>query len=72
MELFEDAINRMARILKSSTMEMMQFKCLANKASQISIQNIKKEVDFNDAPDEFRGFIKLFIFKYFESISKYC
>lgn len=55
MDLFDDAVNRMIRILKSSNMEVMQFKCLANKANQISIQNIKKEVDFNDAPEEFRG-----------------
>lgn len=33
----------------------MKFNCLANKANQICIQNIKKEVDFNDAPEEFRG-----------------
>lgn len=47
-------------------MEAMQFQSLAIKANEVSIQNIKKEVDFNDAPDEFRG-IKESIFK----VSKY-
>lgn len=36
----------------------MQFQSLAIKANEISVQNIKKEVDFNDAPDEFRGLIE--------------
>ncbi|XP_050525292.1 ubiquitin conjugation factor E4 B [Daktulosphaira vitifoliae] len=54
MELFEDAANRMARVLNSSKLEVTQFQNLADKANEISIQNIKKEVDFNDAPEEFR------------------
>lgn len=36
----------------------MQFQSLAIKANEVSIQNIKKEVDFNDAPDEFRGIVE--------------
>jgi len=56
--LFEDAANRMMRVLNSSQIEASQFQNLAIKANKISIQNIKKEVDFNDAPDEFRGFIE--------------
>lgn len=56
MELFDDAANRMLRVLNSSKMEVTQFQNLAIKANEVSIQNIKKEVDFNDAPDEFRGF----------------
>lgn len=58
MELFQDAANRMLRVLNSSKMEVMQFQNLAEKANQVSIMNIKKEVDFNDAPEEFRGFIE--------------
>ncbi|CAH1738574.1 unnamed protein product [Aphis gossypii] len=54
IELFEDAANRMLRVLNSSKIEAMQFQSLAIKANEISVQNIKKEVDFNDAPDEFR------------------
>lgn len=57
MELFEDAANRMSRVLNSSKIEVMQFKSLADKANEVSIQNIKKEVDFNDAPEEFKGLI---------------
>lgn len=63
MELFEDALSRMSSALNSSEMEKAQFKSLAIKANEVSIQNIKKEVDFNDAPEEFRGFnlrLKLF------------
>lgn len=55
MDLFEDAANRMSRVLNSSKSEVCQFRELAIKANEISIQNIKKEVDFNDAPEEFRG-----------------
>ncbi|XP_015363306.1 PREDICTED: ubiquitin conjugation factor E4 B [Diuraphis noxia] len=54
IELFEDAANRMLRVLNSSKIEAMKFQSLAIKANEISVQNIKKEVDFNDAPDEFR------------------
>lgn len=58
MELFQDAANRMLRVLNSSKLEVTQFRNLAEKANQISIMNIKKEVDFNDAPEEFRGIKK--------------
>uniref|UniRef100_A0A2S2NI79 Ubiquitin conjugation factor E4 B n=2 Tax=Aphidini TaxID=33387 RepID=A0A2S2NI79_SCHGA len=44
----------MLRVLNSSKIEAMRFQSLAIKANEVSIQNIKKEVDFNDAPDEFR------------------
>lgn len=50
----------MLRVLNSSKIEAMQFQSLAIKANEVSIQNIKKEVDFNDAPDEFRGIVKVF------------
>lgn len=61
MELFQDAANRMLRVLNSSKLEVMQFKNLAEKANQVSIMNIKKEVDFNDAPEEFRGIIEYIV-----------
>jgi len=48
----------MLRVLNSSKIEAMQFQSLAIKANEVSIQNIKKEVDFNDAPDEFRGTVE--------------
>lgn len=53
-ELFEDAAARMERILIKSPSEIEQFRNLAEKANAIAIQNIKKEVDYSDAPDEFR------------------
>jgi ubiquitin conjugation factor E4 B len=62
MELFEDAASRMIRVLNSSKIEIMKFQDLARKANEVSIQNIKKEVDFNDAPEEFRGIIKFILF----------
>lgn len=46
----------MLRVLNSSKMEVTQFQILAGKANDHSVLNIKKEVDFNDAPEEFRGF----------------
>jgi len=56
--LFENAANIMTGVLNSSKIEAMQFQNLAIKANKVSIENIKKEMDFNDAPDEFRGFIE--------------
>ncbi|GLG94106.1 Ubiquitin conjugation factor E4 B [Gryllus bimaculatus] len=53
-ELFEDAANRMERALIKTPSEIDKFRSLAEKASEIAIQNIKQEVDYSDAPDEFR------------------
>lgn len=69
MELFDDAANRMLRVLNSSKAEVMQFQSLAFKANEVSIQNIKKEVDFNDAPEEFRGFTENILFCFNVQIS---
>lgn len=63
----------MLRVLNSSKIEAMQFQSLAIKANEVSVQNIKKEVDFNDAPDEFRGFIEIILssFKVLISVLKF-
>lgn len=45
----------MERALIKSSAEVEHFRSLADKANAIAIQNIKKEVDYSDAPDEFRG-----------------
>ena len=45
----------MERVLCKTTNEVERFRALAQRASEIAIQNIKREVDYNDAPDEFRG-----------------
>lgn len=54
-ELFEDAVLRMERAVIKSGGEVERFRDLAFRASEIAIQNIKREVDFNDAPEEFKG-----------------
>ncbi|XP_049949366.1 ubiquitin conjugation factor E4 B [Schistocerca serialis cubense] len=53
-ELFEDAAARMERRSIKTPTEIEQFRNLAEKAHDISVQNLKKEVDYSDAPDEFR------------------
>jgi ubiquitin conjugation factor E4 B len=54
--LFDDATTRLERALIKTPPEIEQFKNLAHKANEIAIQNIKREVDYSDAPEEFRGF----------------
>lgn len=54
-ELFEDAGLRLLRSNIKTSAEVDKFKALASRAAEIAILNIKKEVDYNDAPDEFRG-----------------
>ncbi|XP_066992504.2 ubiquitin conjugation factor E4 B isoform X2 [Anabrus simplex] len=53
-ELFEDAATRMERAMIKTLTEIEKFRNLAEKANEIAIQNIKREVDYSDAPDEFR------------------
>ncbi|XP_063243821.1 ubiquitin conjugation factor E4 B [Bacillus rossius redtenbacheri] len=53
-ELFDDAANRMERAMIKTNTEIDQFRSLAEKTNEIAIQNIKREVDYSDAPDEFR------------------
>jgi ubiquitin conjugation factor E4 B len=55
-ELFDDATTRLERALIKTPPEIEQFKNLAHKANEIAIQNIKREVDYSDAPEEFRGY----------------
>ncbi|XP_075218617.1 ubiquitination factor E4B [Lycorma delicatula] len=53
-ELFDDAALRMERARIKTGAELEKFRNLAQRATEIAIQNIKREVDYNDAPDEFR------------------
>ncbi|XP_014272947.1 ubiquitin conjugation factor E4 B isoform X2 [Halyomorpha halys] len=53
-ELFEDAAARMERARIKTASEVERFRALAAQAYEISVANIKREVDYNDAPDEFR------------------
>ncbi|BES87556.1 factor E4 [Nesidiocoris tenuis] len=54
IELFEDAGSRLQRSFIKSISEVEKFLALAKRAQEISIMNMRKEVDFSDAPDEFR------------------
>ena len=53
-ELFDDACARLER-LPWSTLLIEQFRNLAERAHKIAAQNLEKEIDYNDAPEEFRG-----------------
>ncbi|XP_039301602.1 ubiquitin conjugation factor E4 B isoform X2 [Nilaparvata lugens] len=53
-ELFDDAAVRMERALIKTSTDIEKFRNLIQQATEIAIQNIKREVDYNDAPDEFR------------------
>lgn len=37
--------------------EIKRFLALAQHAHEIAVQNMKREVDFNDAPEEFKGML---------------
>ena len=45
----------MERALIKTPVEIERFRALAQRAHEIAVQNIKREVDFNDAPEEFKG-----------------
>uniref|UniRef100_T1ISF9 Ubiquitin conjugation factor E4 B n=1 Tax=Strigamia maritima TaxID=126957 RepID=T1ISF9_STRMM len=53
-ELFIDAQMRMSKALVKSALEIVQFRGFAKRVEEILIQNRKREVDYSDAPDEFR------------------
>lgn len=46
---------RMERARIKTPDEIKRFLALAERAQEIVVQNMKREVDFNDAPEEFRG-----------------
>lgn len=56
-ELFDDAASRMERAVIKTPLELERFRDLAKRAAEIVIQNQKREIDFSDAPEEFRGII---------------
>lgn len=39
---------------------LKQFRALGQRAYNIAIQNMRKETDYSDAPEEFRGTVKFF------------
>lgn len=54
-ELLEDAALRMERAAIKTQTELEQFRNLAQRAADIQELNKNREVDYSDAPDEFRG-----------------
>lgn len=54
-ELLEEAAGRMERAEIKTPIELEQLRSLAKRAGLILQQNLTREVDFGDAPDEFRG-----------------
>lgn len=54
-ELFDDAALKMERAVIKTPIELEKFRDLATRAAEMVIQNMKREVDFSDAPEEFRG-----------------
>lgn len=60
----------MERALNKTSTEIERFRALAQRAGEIAIQNIKREVDFNDAPEEFKGIVILYSFVFLKYLSK--
>ncbi|XP_043919080.1 ubiquitin conjugation factor E4 B isoform X2 [Protopterus annectens] len=53
-ELFEEVISKMKKAGIKSTIAVEKFKLLAEKVEEIVAKNARAEVDYSDAPDEFR------------------
>lgn len=53
METFKDATHRIERALSRLPSDITKFQALAEKANVITIANLKKDEDYEDAPDEF-------------------
>ena len=53
--LFDDAISRMIKARIKTETELEQFRILQSKVDSLAVEKAQSEVDFSDAPDEFRG-----------------
>ncbi|XP_053547130.1 ubiquitin conjugation factor E4 B [Bombina bombina] len=53
-DLFEEVISKMKKAGIKSTIAIEKFKLLAEKVEQIVARNARAELDYSDAPDEFR------------------
>ncbi|KAG8434802.1 hypothetical protein GDO86_012957 [Hymenochirus boettgeri] len=53
-ELFEEVISKMKKAGIKSTIAIEKFKLLAEKVAEIVNRNARAEIDYSDAPDEFR------------------
>lgn len=61
METFQDAVTRIQKNLSMSQSDVEKFKALAEKAQQITLDNMKKDEDYEDAPEDFIGKKNVFI-----------
>ncbi|KAM4704451.1 ubiquitin conjugation factor E4 B [Rhinophrynus dorsalis] len=53
-DLFEEVISKMKKAGIKSTIAIEKFKLLAEKVEEIVARNARAEMDYSDAPDEFR------------------
>ncbi len=53
--MLQDAVSRMSNTLSRSQLDIKKFRALARKANDFVLANIKKDEDYDDAPDEFIG-----------------
>ena len=54
-ELFEEVISKMKKAGIKSTIAIEKFKLLSEKVEEIVAKNSQSEMDYSDAPDEFKG-----------------
>ncbi|XP_046405422.1 ubiquitin conjugation factor E4 B isoform X2 [Ischnura elegans] len=54
IDLIKGAVDHLLRAKIKTSSQVRKFLELSSKAEQMVIQNMKKEVDYGDAPDEFR------------------
>lgn len=62
-ELFEEVISKMRKAGIKSSIAIEKFKLLLEKVEEIVAKNSQSEMDYSDAPDEFKGlFVGFFSF----------
>lgn len=62
-ELFEEVISKMRKAGIKSSIAIEKFKLLLEKVEEIVAKNSQSEMDYSDAPDEFKGmFFQLWYF----------
>lgn len=54
-ELFEEVISKMRKAGIKSSIAIEKFKLLLEKVEEIVARNSQSEMDYSDAPDEFKG-----------------
>lgn len=54
-ELFEEVISKMRKAGIKSSIAIEKFKLLLEKVEEIVAKNSQSEMDYSDAPDEFKG-----------------